>query len=144
MKRLSVFSTLFLATVCLMSCQDQVQQIAGNYSYKISGSVVIAEDTFLLANETGALEVLRVNADSAVVTFNALLGQAYATQAVIAGKQMELLPFKRTITVRARDYEVTAQAKGDIYDGTLLLNLQYENAERELKADSLILLCKKN
>lgn len=144
MKRLSVFSTLFLAAVCLMSCQDQVQQIAGNYSYKISGSVVIAEDTFVLANETGALEVLRVNADSAVVTFNALLGQAYATQAVIAGKQMELLPYKRTITVRARDYEVTAQAKGDIYDGTLLLNLQYENAERELKADSLILLCKKN
>lgn len=143
MKRLKWISALFLAA-CLVSCQDAVQQVAGNYSYKISGSVIIDEDTVVLANETGALEVLRVTADSAVVTFNALLGPAYATQAVLEGKKMTLLPYKRSINVLAEDYMVSAKAEGTIYDETLLFNLQYENEERALKADSLVLLCKKN
>lgn len=133
-----------MLAACLVSCQDAVQQVAGNYSYKISGSVIIDEDTIVLANETGALEVLRVTADSAVVTFNALLGPAYATQAVLEGKKMTLLPYKRSINVLAEDYMVSAKAEGTIYDETLLFNLQYENEERALKADSLVLLCKKN
>jgi len=135
-----------LTVLCLLmtGCQDSVEQVAGAYSYKISGSVIIDEDTIVLSNETGAMEILRVSADSAMVTFNALLGPAYATPAKINGKQMRLLPFKRSLNVRVKDYEVTAKAEGTVYDGTILLNLQYENAAEKLKADSLVLLCKKD
>ncbi len=139
MKKLLV---ILLALTALVSCKDQVEQLSGSYSYKISGTAVFGNDTVSVSEEIGALELIRLNADSALLTFNALRGPAYATKAKVEGKSIELMPYERTISHLTRDYTVTASGQGDLYDGTMLVRLRY--AGDDVKADSLTLLCKKN
>ncbi len=139
MKKLLV---ILLALTALVSCKDQVEQLSGSYSYKISGTAVFGNDTVSISEEIGALELIRLNADSALLTFNALRGPAYATKAKVEGKSIELMPYERTISHMTRDYTVTASGQGDLYDGTMLLRLRYTGDD--VKADSLTLLCKKN
>ena len=119
-----------------------MQQISGAYSYKISGTAVVDDTEHRLADEQGAMEVVRLNGDSALLTFNALLGQAYTTKALIAGKQLTLVPYQRHVTIGATDYQVTATGEGTAYDGTIVITLHYNSAE--VSANSLTLLCKKN
>ncbi len=139
MKKLLV---ILLALTALMSCKDQVEQLSGSYSYKISGTAVFGNDTVSISEEIGALELIRLSADSALLTFNALRGPAYATKAKVEGKSIELMPYERTISHLTRDYTVTASGQGDLYDGTMLVRLRYTGDD--VKADSLTLLCKKN
>ena len=138
------YSILLVVLLAMMSCQDQVGQLSGAYSYKISGSAFVDSTTRVLSDETGAMELIRINADSALVTFNALMGPAYSTQAVLNGKQIRLLPYQRTISVGASNHTVTATAEGTVYDNTLLMQLKYLSADSTFVADSLTLLCKKN
>lgn len=145
MKKLCVFiSILALCAVSLVSCQDQVQQVSGAYSYKISGSVIVDEDTVVLSDEIGALDIIHVNQDRALLTFNSLLGPVYATQAQIKGKQIFLTPYKRNLTVQSKDYAVTVTGNGTIYDKTILFSLDYADEVNKLTTDTLIMLCKKN
>lgn len=139
MKKLLV---ILLALTALMSCKDQVEQLSGSYSYKISGTAVFGNDTVTISEEIGALELIRLSADSALLTFNALRGPAYATKAKVEGKTIELVPYERNISRLSRDYTVTATGQGDLYDGTMLVRLRYTGDD--VKADSLTLLCKKN
>lgn len=145
MKRLSVFvSVLCLCALAFVACQDQVQQITGTYSYKISGSVIIDEDTVVLTDEIGAMEIVHINQDSALVTFNSLVGPAYATQAQIDNKQIVLAPYRRNLSIKTRDYAVTATGYGTVYDKTILFSLNYADTINKLTTDSIIMLCKKN
>lgn len=145
MKRLSVFvSVLSLCALAFVACQDQVQQIAGAYSYKISGSVIVDEDTVVLTDEIGTMEIVYINQDSALVTFNSLLGPVYATQAQIDNKQIDLAPYRRNLSIRTKDYTVTATGEGTVYDKTILFALNYTDTINKLTTDSLIMLCKKN
>ncbi|MBQ6791047.1 MAG: hypothetical protein IJP76_06355 [Paludibacteraceae bacterium] len=139
MKKLLV---ILLALTALMSCKDQVEQLSGSYSYKISGTAVFGNDTVSISEEIGALELIRLSADSALLTFNALRGPVYATKAKVEGKTIELVPYERNISRLSRDYTVTATGQGDLYDGTMLVRLRYTGDD--VKADSLTLLCKKN
>ena len=55
MKRLNVLiSSVLFMTLCLTGCQDPVEQLSGNYSYKISGSVIIATLTLNGPNRQNA------------------------------------------------------------------------------------------
>jgi len=139
MKKIVVF---IVALLSFAACKDQVEQVAGTYSYKISGQVSILGVEQGLTDEIGAMEVLPGTTNSAVVTFNALRGPAYYTTARINGKQIVLNPFERTIRQSAVDYGVTVSGSGTIYDQTILINLRYTGTA--MNADSLVLLCKKN
>ena len=139
MKKLFV---IVVALTALASCKDPVEQLSGSYSYKISGMAVYGNDTVSLSEEIGALDLIHLSADSALLTFNALRGPAYATKTKVEGKSIALAPYERTISHLTRDYPVTATGQGDVYDGTILIRLRY--AGDDVKADSLTLLCKKN
>ena len=128
--------------MALAGCKDQVQQIAGNYSYKISGRGSIAGIDQKMDDEIGAMEILYSTNNSALLTFNALRGPAFSTYATVNGKQITLKPFERDATENGVDYHVTASGEGTVYDGTILILLKYEG--NMLKADSLTLLCKKS
>lgn len=133
-----------LVATAFMSCQDQVEQVTGNYSYKISGSALIDSDTVLLADEMGAMQLIRLNQDSALLTFNALLGSVYTAQANIDGKTIEILPYETTVTHLTHTYWITAQGKGDIYDNTIIVTLRYADKDGHLKADKMTMVCKKD
>jgi len=137
-------SFLLVVLLAMISCQDQVGQLSGTYSYKISGVAMVDSVTRVLSDETGAMDLIRINADSALVTFNALRGPAYSTKTVLSGKQIRLLPYQRTISVGVTNYTLTASAEGTAYDNTLLMQLKYCNADSTFVADSLTLICKKN
>ena len=137
---------IFLAFIllALVACQDQVQQLSGTYSYKISGQAIVDGDTVGLLNEVGAMDILRVSSESAIFTFNALTGPAYYATAHFVGKTILFGGYQRTINVGTKEYTVQGEAEGKAYDETLLFTLRYYNEDQTFVADSLILLCKKN
>jgi len=132
---------ILFALMALASCKDQVAQVSGSYSYKISGTTVIANETVALPDEIGALDIIRLDSVSALLTFNALSGPAYTTTATIEGKEITLEEYERTVTYSALTVPVRASGDGTIYDGTIVIDLHY--ASNNLDAD-LVLLCKKN
>lgn len=132
---------ILFALMALASCKDQVAQVSGSYSYKISGTTSIANGTVALPDEIGALDIIRLDSVSALLTFNALSGPAYTTTATIEGKEITLEEYERTVTYSALTVPVTASGEGTIYDGTIVIDLHY--ASNNLDAD-LVLLCKKN
>ena len=135
---------MLLAMIALMSCQDQVGQLSGTYSYKISGSAVQDSVSVALPNEQGAMELVRISADSALLTFNALAGPVYSTRAAIKGTQISLNPYSRVLEVGVEDYNVTASGEGTVYDKTILMQMKYVTVDSVLMADSLTMVCKKN
>lgn len=143
MKKIYVISVLCVVVGLLCAgCQDQVQQVSGSYSYKISGKAVVDTVERSLANETGTMEIVRKDSENALLTFNALGGAAYTTNATIADKHITLAPYERVISFGLEEHTVTASGEGDFYDRTLVITLQYKNDT--LTADSLTLLCKRN
>lgn len=151
MKKHILIGLLACTGVFLAACQDQVQQVAGTYSYKISGSAIVTstnllgeteQDTITLADETGAMELIALDSITAMVTFNALNGPAYTTQAEIHGKSLTLQPYERIVTIRTKDYPISASGEGTFYDNTLIITLDYTSDVVE--ANQLTMLCKKN
>lgn len=143
MKKIFIISVLCVVVGLLcVGCQDQVQQVSGSYAYKISGKAMVDTVEHVLTNETGAMEIVHKDSETALLTFNALGGAAYTTDATIADKHITLNPYERVIRVGLKEYTVTASGAGDIYDRTIVITLQYES--EALKADSITLLCKRN
>jgi len=140
--KLLLFISLCLIGIGLMSCQDQVRPISGTYSYKISGTVRVDGTQRTLSTEQGAMEIVRIDNEKALVTFNILAGDVYHTNATIENKQITFEPYERDITIFAETYHVTAKGKGDIYDGTIIVSLEYSGDG--VQTSRIELLCKKN
>ena len=150
MKHNFIYLLAFIG-IGLTACQDQVQQVAGSYSYKISGSAIITKtnllgqeekDTVTLSDEMGTMELIRLDSATAMATFNALNGPAYTTQAEIHGKSLTLVEFERDITIRTADYHIAVSGEGTFYENTLIMSLDY--GSDNLSAENLTMLCKKN
>ncbi|MBO4689975.1 MAG: hypothetical protein J5621_03790 [Paludibacteraceae bacterium] len=151
MKKHILIGLLALAGVVMTACQDQVKQVAGTYSYKISGSAIVTgtnllgeeeKDTVTLSDEMGAMELIRLDSTTAIVTFNAMNGPAYTTQAEIHGQSLTLAEYERDITIRTQDHHISASGEGTFYENTLIISLNYYSDE--VKAENLTMLCKKN
>ena len=132
----------FLCLTLFTGCQNQVQQVTGSYSYKISGRGIVHGEERVLENEIGAMDIIRSTDSTALVTFTALRGPACHTYATIQKRQIVLDAFERDVTFGTADYHVTASGSGTIYENTIIICLKYEGTI--LSADSLELLCKRN
>ncbi len=141
MKKLIVL-LLGVLPFCLTGCRDEVRQLSGSYSYKISGIAVVEGDETRLGDEMGAMDVVRINGDSVLLTFNALTGPAYYTRALINGKKITVDSYTRSLNVNSVNYTVTGSGEGEVYDETILITLRYQSPD--VKANQLTLLCKKN
>lgn len=139
MKRLVV---LICSALVLAGCSDAAKDISGNYSYKISGSAIINGDTVSLPHEMGAMEIVRLSTDSVLITFNAMEGPAYATNAGVSDSHIVLNELERDITHNGQRYVVTMSGEGECYERTLLFELAYHG--KNVDAEKLTLLCKKN
>lgn len=139
MKKIIALMMLMLA---LVACKDQVQQVSGSYSYKISGKATMLGVEGMLTEEIGTMDIIHRTADSALITFNALRGPAYYTTAKITGKQVELESFSRGVTQTATTHDVMVSGTGTIYGEQIIFNLSYSGST--LNATNLTMLCKKN
>ena len=150
MKKHFFFGLLACMVVFFTACQDQVQQVAGTYSYKISGTAIVnsssvlgnSSDTVTLSDEIGSMELIPLDSTTAMVTFNALNGPAYTTQAEIHGKELSLKQYERELLVQTKSHHIQASGEGTFYDNTLIISLHYVG--EGVRADQLTMLCKKN
>ena len=137
----------FLMLLVLTSCQKKgVRLFQGDYSYKTSGSVTVAETAsentttplafgINLKNELGHLEIVNLDKenDSVLVVMNAMGGNVDVARAHTEDDRIRFADFTKKLHVvnldLSLDFEcpVTVHAEGNIYDGNLLLlKMQYE------------------
>ena len=128
--------------LALVACKDQVQQVSGSYSYKISGKATLNGVSQDLSDEIGNLDIIRKSDSTAVLTFNTFRGSAYYTTAKIKGEDIELEPFNRRVTQTLVGYDVQVVGNGIVYGESIIFNLRYIGTT--LKADSLVMVCKRN
>lgn len=141
MKKLFVL-LLAVLTICMTGCNDEVRTLEGSYSYKISGVVEVDWDEVNLADEIGAMDIVRIDTETALLTFNAINGGVYHTTAQINDKAITLKRFERDITLRAQNYHINVSGKGDVYDQTIIFSLKYESDD--VSTQSIEMLCKRN
>lgn len=168
MNTVKIFSYCFLfgAILFFSACESQLQSIAGEYSFKISGQIVKdATDKISLPDEMGAMEIVHVSDSTFLLTFNTINGSAYTTQAVLSNNQLELRPFLRTITLtytkqgsgfwgefieftETEYYNTEVYGYGTIYDKTIEFKLQYLGEEltssKKITGNNILMLAKKS
>lgn len=136
-----------IALLALSSCQKSGMQLfRGDYSFKISGSVIFEETvsdgdpieplsfTASLPNEIGQLEIsaLGNEKDSLLVVMNTMGGEVIVTHALCDGNEIVLKDFTKNTLLFTGDSitlknEVLVQASGHMYeDNTIILNMIYD------------------
>ena len=147
MKRLTY---IFTALLLLTSCNSEIQQLTGTYSYKASGEASIENVSTSLDDEIGTLEVIPINKkDSFRLIFNQVGGPVYTTVGLLynEGKKLDLKKFERSINASAINYSVQVTGDGDILDGIIMLKLNYfgqSSAGIDIKCDNVLMVAKKN
>lgn len=130
-----------------------------------------------LDNESGTLEIISLHdGDSLLMTIDQMNGNVVATRGIAAAGRLQFTPYKRTLevsttvkeydtikidlglftkdTVLVREYreyepyEITVKGFADIYDNSLVFNLEYngnsQKTERTLRGRNIISLAKRN
>lgn len=128
--------------MALTSCQDKIEQVTGSYSYKVSGTAVVDSSSVALRDEQGAMELIRVEGENMLLTFNALRGSAYATKGTLTDQTLTLQPFDKSVSAGINEYNVTVTGTGTVYSNTILFDLTYEG--EKLTAEKVTMICKKN
>ena len=128
--------------MALTSCQDKIEQVTGSYSYKVSGTAVVDSSSVALRDEQGAMELIRVEGENVLLTFNALRGSAYATKGTLTYQTLTLQPFDKSVSAGINEYNVTVTGTGTVYSNTILFDLTYES--EKLTAEKVTMICKKN
>ena len=128
--------------MALTSCQDKIEQVTGSYSYKVSGTAVVDSSSVALRDEQGAMELIRVEGENVLLTFNALRGSAYATKGTLSDQTLTLQSFDKSVSAGINEYNVTVTGTGTVYSNTILFDLTYES--EELTAEKVTMICKKN
>ena len=147
------FLLLFVAACVLASCQTELQQATGDYSYKTSGEAVSysATDTLRLTlpNESGTLDIVSMHTeDSVLLTFNTFGGEVYSTHGLINGKDLIFNPFERTLHIGLLTYDITVSGTARRYDETVVFDLTYsgqsQSLDRTLESTKVQTIAKQN
>lgn len=159
---------LFGALLCsgailLTACTEPVQPFLGDYSYKITGDVLVNDSIITpLIDKIGALNVIHIDDSTVLLTFNELEGGVYTTRGHVSESYIVIDPFKCNITIQSEETEDFAQRPTTIlttyatevsgqatrYDHTLLFDLRYQGTSisdsSTLVGDHITMVAKKN
>ncbi len=132
---------LLLWAVCLMSCNTEVWQMSGEYSYKTSGRVEIENaDTTIqknLPDEIGVLHILSTDrkSEEVVLTMNQLGGSVVTTHGMVEGNRIELENFERTLklqtTLQEKNFVLQVGGYGERYENTIVFTLEYDGESED-------------
>lgn len=141
--------TILAAAGCLLFCaasctKEGVRGFEGSWSYKTSGTVSAVEigsdgtasaDTsdFSLVNEQGQMHIVRTSGDNAVLTMNAIGGDAVAHDAAVSGQEISLSGESKNISLErsgqtALRVTVSATGQGVRHGGILVLDMDYSGS----------------
>lgn len=138
---MSRISVLVVACMLLFaSCNKvSVNDFEGDYSFKISGNVVLStgsEDiNEVLTAESGQMSIKRIEGDSVMVVMNIMNGDVLITTGVVDDNSLVLNSFERSLKretsvlngVVSNSYQctVTVDGEGTLYDDMLVFDLEY-------------------
>ena len=152
-----------LIAVVFAGC-DSATKIAGEYSYKASGTVAIDGAAFALGDEQGTLDLLRKTDERMLLMFSPFRGGVYTAGAMVGDTVLTLYPFSRTVKVSFTDtvlvggiesvrkkeevFDVEVTGKGMLYKEAIVFDLYYHGASQSsdalLKGENILLVAKKN
>ena len=122
-----LYLTMVLVVMSVLSgCKSELQQIAGEYSYKISGNAIVDSTEVHLTNESGALHIIDKDEKELLLTFNMLAGDVYTTNAELSAKVLKINEFERVIMHNAKNYKIKVTGEGNVYDNNIVLDMQYK------------------
>ena len=159
---------LFGALLCsgailLTACTEPVQPFLGDYSYKITGDVLVNDSIITpLIDKIGALNVIHIDDSTVLLTFNELEGGVYTTRGHVSESYIVIDPFKCNITIQSEEtedfpqrpttilttYATEVSGQATRYDHTLLFDLRYQGTSisdsSTLVGDHITMVAKKN
>lgn len=160
---LGIIQLVLIAMIC-PGCVDPVKSLEGTYSYKLSGLVTI-DDTLdvVLTNEQGAMELIKVQDTTFLLTMNTLQGDAYTAEGVLSGDEILLEPFERNIRLSFSEiksdlfpidrsheeyFYTEISCIGAVYDETIVFTLQYTgeslSSDRRLSGEDITMVAHRN
>lgn len=167
MKRIRIWIVSCLLLAGLAGC-DPAVKIEGEYSYRLSGSVDVEEQTLALNNEQGTLDVLRKTDGDMLLTFSQFRGGVYTAEAEVSDTALTLYPFTRQVTltftvpdtitvggietVREKSvtetFDVEVTGAGTLYKETIVFDLYYhgesQSSDAVLTGEEIVMVAKKN
>ena len=120
------FGLVLFCGLMATSCKSELQQVSGEYSYKISGSAIVDSAEVRLTNETGALHIIDKDEKELLLTFNMLGGDVYTALGDLSSKSLNIREFERIIVHNTKDYKVKVSGSGEVYDDNIVLDMQYK------------------
>lgn len=145
---------LFPICVCLIfilaSCDREVKQFTGDYSYKLSGEVAITDDegdvSYHLIHKTGQMNILRDknsdNENAVIVTMNEMNGSAYTIHATISDNAIVFNPYEFNTNILTTEgtsvlgqnnnslvYRISATGQGYLNDDILVIDEEWSGVQ---------------
>ena len=126
MKKGLYLTIVLVVMAVLAGCKNELQQVSGEYSYKISGNAIVDSTEVHLTNESGALHIIDKDEKELLLTFNMLAGDVYTTNAELSAKVLKINEFERVIMHNAKNYKIKVTGEGNVYDNNIVLDMQYK------------------
>ncbi|MBO7160738.1 MAG: hypothetical protein J6V62_04805 [Paludibacteraceae bacterium] len=159
-----LFWTLLCSGAFLFTaCTEPVQPFLGDYSYKVTGDVVINDSIITpLTDKIGSLNVIHIDDSTVLLTLNELEGGVYTTRGYVSDSHIVIDPFKCNITIQSEEiedfslrpttilttYATEVSGQATRYEHTLLFDLRYQGTSisdsSTLVGDHITMVAKKN
>jgi hypothetical protein len=158
-----LWSLVCASALSLTACSEPVQPFLGDYSYKVTGDVVINDSIITpLTDKIGSLNVIHIDDSTVLLTLNELDGGIYTTRGHVNNQHIVIDPFKYNVTIQSEQtndilqrptptlttYATDVTGKATRYDHTLLFELNYQgtslSGNNKIVGNQIIMVAKKN
>ena len=141
-----ILCILVSVVVIFTSCNRDVKQFIGNYSYKLSGEVSIVGEggvvSYRLVHKNGQMNILedKSHSNRLIVTMNEMNGGCYTISATVKGDSIVFLPYEFSTNILISDsgpdifsgdntlsivYAIRASGGGQLNDDILMIDEQW-------------------
>jgi len=140
-----IFWILVSVALIFTSCNREIKQFTGNYSYKLSGEVsLVGEDgevSYHLVHKSGQMNILedKSQPNRLIITMNEMNGGCYTISATVKGDSIVFLPYEFSTNILISDspnlfsdddtpsivYAIHASGGGQLNDAILMIDEQW-------------------
>lgn len=141
-----IFWIFVSVALIFTSCNREIKQFTGNYSYKLSGEVSIVDEdggvSYRLVHKNGQMNILEDKSQSnrLIITMNEMNGVCYTISATVKGDTIVFLPYEFSTNILISDsqnlfsddntpsivYAIHAFGGGQLNDDILMIDEQWE------------------
>lgn len=167
MKRLLIIITLAAVALFFSACNREVNQLTGDYSYKISGEVAVTDAdsniSYLMVNKRGQMNILRDHNDKTrvLVTMSETAGGVYSFTAKVQGDSLLLDPYSFATNILSKAtalpvidsnatmvFQIDAMGSGFCNDDVIILNEQWSghqsSGSNTLSGPKMMMIAERN